>query len=89
MYESNLSTIGSTPLVKLTRLFSPQDSISMQRWKHSTPGGSIKDRAALNIIKNAIEMGLIKPGDTVESSSGNMGIGVAQACAYMGYLLFA
>src|SRR5262249_38714438 len=49
------------------------------------PGGSIKDRAALSIIGHALETGAIGPGMTViESSSGNMGIGLAQACAYFG-----
>jgi cysteine synthase A len=49
------------------------------------PGGSIKDRTALAMIKNALERGNIRPGDIiVESSSGNMGIGLAQACAYFG-----
>jgi cysteine synthase A len=49
------------------------------------PGGSIKDRAAMSVIRRAIESGEIQPGTVViESSSGNMGIGLAQACAYLG-----
>jgi len=49
------------------------------------PGGSVKDRATFSIISNAIEMGEVRSGTTiVESSSGNMGIGLAQACAYFG-----
>ena len=52
------------------------------------PGGSIKDRPALNIIKAALGRGDIGPGSTViESSSGNMGIGLAQTCRYYGMRL--
>jgi cysteine synthase A len=49
------------------------------------PGGSIKDRAAFSIISNALETGEVQSGTTIiESSSGNMGIGLAQACSYFG-----
>lgn len=49
------------------------------------PGGSIKDRTALQLITDAMESGKLKPGDTVvESSSGNMAIGLAQTCKYFG-----
>ena len=50
------------------------------------PGGSIKDRAALYIIKDAEEKGLIKPGGTiVEGTAGNTGIGLAHVCRARGY----
>ena len=49
------------------------------------PGGSAKDRPALNILEEAIEAGVIRPETViVESSSGNLGIGLAQACRYLG-----
>ena len=49
------------------------------------PGESIKDRAALSIIRKAFKTGEVGPGTTViESSSGNMGIGLAQVCSYYG-----
>src|SRR5262249_10818711 len=49
------------------------------------PGGSMKDRPAITIIKHALELRLIDSNTTVvESSSGNMGIGLAQACSYYG-----
>jgi len=49
------------------------------------PGGTIKDRAAFLIINNALEEGLLKPSTTViELSSGNLGISLAQTCAYFG-----
>ena len=85
MYESILSTIGNTPLVKLTRLYRSSGFNLYAKLESFNPGGSIKDRAALGIIENALNQGLIRPGDTIiESSSGNMGIGLAQACAYYG-----
>lgn len=83
--EGILSAIGNTPLVRLTRV---PDNIQFQlfaKLEAFNPGGSIKDRAAFNIIRAAIENGEIRPGTTViESSSGNMGIGLAQTCARFG-----
>ncbi|HKX27096.1 MAG TPA: 2,3-diaminopropionate biosynthesis protein SbnA [Blastocatellia bacterium] len=85
MHESILSTVGNTPLVKLNRLFRSSGFNLYAKLEAFNPGGSIKDRAALGIVKHALAHGLIKPGDTViESSSGNMGIGLAQVCAYYG-----
>lgn len=50
------------------------------------PGGSVKDRAALFIVKDAEERGLIKPGGTiVEGTAGNTGIGLAHVCRAKGY----
>jgi 2,3-diaminopropionate biosynthesis protein SbnA len=85
IHQGILTTIGNTPLVKLTRLFRHSDFNLYAKIEGFNPAGSIKDRTALNIIKNALDTGLIKPGDTIiESSSGNMGIGMAQICAYYG-----
>src|SRR5215470_6886743 len=85
MHESVLSTIGNTPLVKLARIFKTSGFNLYAKMEGVNPGGSIKDRAALSVIENALAQGLIKPGNTIiESSSGNMGIGLAQACAYYG-----
>lgn len=85
MYEGVLSTIGNTPLVKLSRVLQPADFNLYAKLEAFNPGGSVKDRAAFSILKNALDDGLICPGATViESSSGNMGIGLAQACAYFG-----
>jgi N-(2-amino-2-carboxyethyl)-L-glutamate synthase len=83
MYDGILSTVGNTPIVKLTRLFGSSGFNLYAKMEAFNPGGSIKDRAALSIIESALDLGLIKPGDVViESSSGNMGIGLAQACVY-------
>ena len=83
--EGILSAIGQTPLVKLTRIFPDLHFDLYAKMEALNPGGSMKDRPAFNIIKRGMEEGLIKPGTViVESSSGNMGIGLAQACAYFG-----
>jgi N-(2-amino-2-carboxyethyl)-L-glutamate synthase len=80
-----LATIGNTPLVRLTRALNGNRFNLFAKLEGFNPGGSIKDRAAFKMIEAAIEEGLIKP-DTViiESSSGNLGIGLAQVCLYSG-----
>ncbi|MGH2347242.1 MAG: 2,3-diaminopropionate biosynthesis protein SbnA [Chloroflexota bacterium] len=79
-----LSTIGNTPLVGLRRIFADNRRGFFAKVEGFNPGGSIKDRASYSILKNALESGIIRPGSTiVESSSGNMGIGMAVACAYL------
>ncbi len=84
MHEGILSTIGNTPLVQLTRIYDHSRFRLFAKLEGFNPGGSIKDRAAYHILKNALNTGLIQPGATIiESSSGNMGIGLAQACAYL------
>ncbi|MGB8509510.1 MAG: 2,3-diaminopropionate biosynthesis protein SbnA [Pyrinomonadaceae bacterium] len=80
-----LSLIGGTPLIKLERVVSHPFINLYAKIEALNPGGSIKDRTALNILTEAFARGALEVGDTVvESSSGNMGIGLAQACAYMG-----
>ena len=85
MKKDILETIGNTPLVRLTRAIPDARFNLFAKLEAFNPGGSIKDRAALSLIKHALDSGHIQP-DTivVESSSGNMGIGLAQACAYLG-----
>jgi len=83
--EGILSTVGNTPLVRLARIFKAAEFQVFAKLEAFNPGGSTKDRPALNIIRRAIEAGIIGPDTVViESSSGNMGIGLAQACAYYG-----
>ncbi len=85
MHEDILLKIGKTPLVKLSRVFKEYDFDLYAKLEGFNPGGSIKDRAALSIIRNALRTGEVRPGTTVvESSSGNMGIGLAQVCSYYG-----
>ncbi|MCP6762146.1 MAG: 2,3-diaminopropionate biosynthesis protein SbnA [Fischerella sp. CENA71] len=80
-----LTTIGNTPLIKLKNVFKDAQFQLFAKLEMFNPGGSIKDRPALNILLNAFEKGDIKPGDTIiESSSGNLGIGLAQASIMLG-----
>lgn len=80
-----LSTIGNTPLVRLSQIFKDTQFQVYAKLEAFNPGGSIKDRAALNIIRQGLDNGDINDGTTVvESSSGNMGIGLAQTCARLG-----
>jgi N-(2-amino-2-carboxyethyl)-L-glutamate synthase len=80
-----LATIGETPLVRLRR-FVPQARFGLfAKLEALNPGGSIKDRPAVAILEDALHSGAIGPSTLViESSSGNMGIGLAQACRYHG-----
>jgi 2,3-diaminopropionate biosynthesis protein SbnA len=83
--EGILSAIGHTPLVRLKRVLEDIQFQLFAKLEAFNPGGSIKDRAAFSIISNALETGEVRSETTViESSSGNMGIGLAQACAYFG-----
>lgn len=85
MNEGVLSAIGNTPIIRLKRLFPDLKFRLYGKLESLNPGGSMKDRAALNIIRHGLETGKIREGTVViESSSGNMGIGLAQACRYYG-----
>src|SRR6266851_6241430 len=85
MNDGILSAIGGTPLVRLSRIFADSGWRVYAKLESLNPGGSTKDRPALNIIRQGIEAGAIRPGTTIiESSSGNMGIGLAQVCSYFG-----
>lgn len=83
-----LDTIGRTPLIRLNRLYPDSQLKIFAKMEAFNPGGSIKDRTALQLISHAMENGELKKGDTVvESSSGNMAIGLAQTCKYFGLTL--
>ena len=85
MNEGILSAIGHTPLVRMTRLFKDQPFDFYVKLESFNPGGSMKDRSAATIISQAIASGEVGPDTTViESSSGNMGVGLAQICTYHG-----
>lgn len=80
-----VATIGNTPLVRLRRALDGVPFRLFAKLEALNPGGSIKDRPAHLIISEALERGEIGTGTTVvEASSGNMGIGLAQVCAYYG-----
>jgi cysteine synthase A len=83
MEEGILSAIGGTPLIRLKRVLDDTPVRLYAKMESLNPGGSTKDRPAIKIIRRALETGELKPGSVVvESSSGNMGIGLAQVCAY-------
>lgn len=85
-----LDAVGDTPLVRLRRL-GPRDDIAVYaKLEALNPAGSAKDRTAVQMLSDAIGAGDLAPGGTVvESTSGNLGVGLAQACAYMGLRLIA
>ncbi len=80
------SFIGNTPLVRLQRLAGETDNIVLGKLEGNNPAGSVKDRPALSMIRQAEARGEIKPGDTlIEATSGNTGIALAMAAAIRHY----
>ncbi|WP_344965429.1 cysteine synthase CysM [Oceanisphaera sediminis] len=78
--------VGNTPLVRLQRLASHTGSQVLVKLEGNNPAGSVKDRPALNMIRQAEARGDIKPGDTlIEATSGNTGIALAMSAAIKGY----
>ncbi|KAI9822649.1 MAG: Cysteine synthase 1 [Pycnora praestabilis] len=83
-----VGAIGNTPLIRLNRLSQETGCEVLGKAEFQNPGGSVKDRAALFVVKDAEERGLIKPGGTVvEGTAGNTGIGLAHVCRSKGYQL--
>ena len=80
------SSIGNTPLIKLRAASEATGCSILGKAEFVNPGQSVKDRAALYIIRDAEEKGLLRPGGTiVEGTAGNTGIGIALVGASMGY----
>jgi len=78
--------VGNTPLVRLQRLPGNTSNSILAKLEGNNPAGSVKDRPALSMIKEAEARGDIKPGDTlIEATSGNTGIALAMAAAIKGY----
>ncbi|WP_258101894.1 2,3-diaminopropionate biosynthesis protein SbnA [Marinoscillum pacificum] len=89
-YNGILETIGHTPLVSLKNLYPEYAINAYAKLEMFNPGGSIKDRTAYNILQNAIYSGEIDDNTTIiESSSGNMAIGLAQICLKFGLRFIA
>jgi cysteine synthase A len=85
-HDSILSTIGRTPLVRISRLTSPGDAEIVAKVEFFNPGGSVKDRIAVAMIEAAERSGKLRPGGViVEPTSGNTGIGLAMVAAVKGY----
>ena len=87
-YPTIESTIGRTPLVRLQRMLVNPNSVVLAKLEGNNPAGSVKDRPAMSMIREAEARGLITPGDTIiEATSGNTGIALAMAAAIRGYRL--
>ena len=82
---SVIDLIGNTPLVEATHILKNKNVRLFLKLEGKNPGGSVKDRPALNMITEALERGEIKKGDTlVEATSGNTGIALAFIAQYFG-----
>ena len=89
-YNTIEDVIGNTPLVRLVRLGGADNerrgNVILGKLEGNNPAGSVKDRPAISMIRNAEARGEIKPGDTlIEATSGNTGIALAMAAAIRGY----
>ena len=88
IYESAQAMVGRTPMLRLTAIekeYNLQGKL-LAKLEGFNPAGSAKDRVALNMILDAEEKGLLKPGATIiEPTSGNTGIGLASVAACRGY----
>jgi len=85
-YKTLDDVVGGTPLVRLKRLPGKTSNTILAKLEGNNPAGSVKDRPALSMIKQAEESGRIKPGDTlIEATSGNTGIALAMVAAMRGY----
>ncbi len=83
---SVIDCIGNTPLIRIETINPVPDVTILAKLEGSNPGGSVKDRIALYMLKDAEAAGLIKKGDTIlEATSGNTGIGLAMVGAAKGY----
>ncbi|AAM25608.1 cysteine synthase A [Caldanaerobacter subterraneus subsp. tengcongensis MB4] len=88
IYEDITQLIGNTPMIRLNKVVPENSAEVIVKLESFNPGGSVKDRIALNMIKRAEEEGRLKPGGTiVEPTSGNTGIGLAMVSAVKGYKL--
>ena len=81
-----VETIGNTPMIRLSRLSDMTGCEILGKAEFLNPGGSVKDRAALYIIRDALDRGLLRPGGLiVEGTAGNTGIGLALVGNAMGF----
>ncbi|KAF7376084.1 PALP domain-containing protein [Mycena sanguinolenta] len=84
--EGFTGAVGTTPLIYLKHLSEKTGSSIFGKAEFQNPGGSVKDRAALGLLQDAEEQGILKPGGTVvEGTAGNTGIGLAHVCRAKGY----
>ena len=85
-YDNILDAVGKTPLVRLNRMNQGLKPTIYAKVEYLNPGGSIKDRIAINMIDQAERRGDLKPGGTIiEGTSGNTGMGLSLLAAVRGY----
>ena len=85
-HDNMIAAIGNTPLIKLKKASEESGCTILGKAEFMNPGQSVKDRAALFIIRDAESKGLLKPGGTiVEGTAGNTGIGIALVANALGY----
>jgi cysteine synthase A len=84
--ESIIDLVGETPILRLRRVVPAGSADVFAKLEYLNPGGSVKDRAAIGIIRRAERDGLLRPGSTiVEATAGNTGIGLALIGVNKGY----
>lgn len=84
--QSSLELIGKTPMLKLNQYGKEMGAALLAKLEYLNPAGSVKDRVALSMIRDAEERGILKEGATlIEPTSGNTGIGIAAVAAARGY----
>jgi cystathionine beta-synthase len=85
-----LELIGNTPLVQLHKVIPEKGAKIVAKLESANPGGSVKDRIGLHMIRDAIERGVLKPGGTIiEPTSGNTGLGLAMVANIYGFKMIA
>lgn len=85
-FRSVQELIGRTPIVEITHIKIPNNCRIFAKLEYLNPGGSVKDRLGVSLIKDAEETGKLKPGGTIiEPTAGNTGIGIALAAIGKGY----
>ena len=86
VYDNIVDLVGGTPMVRLQRIVPDGAADVYVKLEMFNPSGSVKDRAAFNLIDTAEKKGILKPGGTIiEPTSGNTGIGLAMIAAAKGY----
>ena len=84
--RSVIDAIGNTPLIRLNRVSDATGCEILGKAEFMNPGQSVKDRAALFIIRDAEQRGVLRPGGRiVEGTAGNTGIGLAMVASALGY----
>jgi cystathionine beta-synthase len=86
VFDNVLDVVGNTPLVRLNAMTKGLKCTTYAKVEFTNPGGSVKDRIAMQIVDAAEQSGELKPGGTiVEATSGNTGAGLAMVAALRGY----